>query len=56
MYDDLESFIRLLSKKGFDYVIQFLSSDLPVSVKDALSKNHILVNGYPNLTLISSLV
>lgn len=52
-----EALKRLVSKKGLQYALETLSSpNLPENIKEDLSRNHYLVNGVPNVELISSLV
>ncbi len=52
-----ESLKRLISKKGIQYVLETLSSpSLPENIKDDLSKRYYIVGGYPNVSLISSLI
>lgn len=52
-----DAFKRLVNKKGVEYAIQTLSSpNLPEETKDDLAKKHYLVDGYPNLSLIYSLI
>ena len=53
----LEAFERKVGKEGATAVIQQISSpNLPAHIKDALSKNKILIDGKPNRELIFSLV
>ena len=52
-----DAFKRLVNKKGVEYAIQTLSSpNLPEETKADLAKKHYLVDGYPNLSLIYSLI
>ena len=56
MYD-LNSVRRKINKEGVDNFISDLSSEnLNKDVKNDLSICGILVNGYPNLSLIYSLI
>lgn len=52
-----ETLKRLVSKKGVPYAIQTLSSpNLPKDIKSDLVKKQYIIAGYPNVSLISSLV
>lgn len=50
----IESLRRRISKEGVETVIRELSSLSNESTKKQLTDSGILVNGYPNLTLILS--
>lgn len=55
MYD-IEALRRKIAKEGLQETLKCLASpDLPESIKKDLTKNHILVGGYPNVELICSL-
>ena len=57
MADIEESLMRLISKKGVQYELETLSSpNLPKNIKEDLSKKYYLIDGYPNVSLISSLI
>ena len=57
MADIEESLMRLISKKGVQYALETLSSpNLPKNIKEDLSKKYYLIDGYPNVSLISSLI
>lgn len=52
-----EALKRLISKKGVQYAIDTLSSpNLPEYIKNDLAKKQYLIDGHPNVLLISSLV
>lgn len=56
MYD-LEALKRKINKEGLSATIRDLSSDtLSDDAKIQLESEYILINGFPNLSLISSLV
>ncbi len=51
-----EDIIRMIDKKGFQETIRFLSSnDLSDDDRKSLEKEHILVDGYPCLSLLNFL-
>lgn len=54
MYD-VNAVKRMVLKHGVDYLISYLMGDLDKRVEAELTKVHLIVNGYPNLTLIYSL-
>ena len=51
----IESLRRRISKEGAEQVIRELSSLSNDNMKKQLEDSGILVNGYPNLTLILSI-
>lgn len=57
MTDIEESLMRLISKKGVQYALETLSSpNLPKNIKEDLSKKYYIIDGYPNVSLITSLI
>lgn len=55
MYD-IEAIKRKIGKEGLQETLKYLASpDLPEHIKEDLTKNYILVGGFPNVELICSL-
>lgn len=54
MYD-VNAVKRMIGKYGIDYAISVLSKDFSEETKAQLTKEYLLVGGYPNLTFIYSL-
>ncbi len=54
MYD-INAIRRFISKKGIDNAISYLSGDLDNNLKKELTKCHLFVDGYLNISLIYSL-
>lgn len=53
MYN-LQAVKQLIGKNGFDEVLRWLCSNkVPEDIKSALTDNHIYVNGYPCLSVLT---